>query len=575
MDLNNFENYIDPKILARGYDYYENEYVTSVEESKENVFVAKVEGTELYTVKVELDHESNIIDTQCDCPYDLGEYCKHQIAVFYTLQEMKTNISDEKSPVSKNLGMDLEAALQSPVQKKIKEIDIKKILSDQTKDELVELLMDIASEYEEIKRRIELDFTIGNDEDEINKSIALIHTYIDNNSNPWGFVSYGNTSEAVKGAGMVLEKARHALKQNKTTHAVKLALCIAREMIDLLEGADDSDGLIGGMIDESFAFIAEIIDDAELSPAQKENIFDQLMTESVQKRYDGWTDWTLDLLAKCSELADNRHLRNKLENHLVSMIEKEPGDSWNIKYLVEKINLIRYHMIEKYDGAKKTAEFIEQNLQYSDFRKMAIESAMKKKDYNQVITLALAGEEKDQGFPGLVAQWMGYRYQAYKLSGNVDEQRGIAMDFILKGDFEYYRELKNTYDTKEWPSVYPEIILRLKNQKQTQGHVYTSILIEEGEKQKLCEYVKERPSAVEYFYKYLIPEFTEEVYGLFRQYIEQTAARANSRKGYQGVCAIIRNLRKAGGREQALEIKQRLFSQYANRPAFRDELSRV
>ena len=575
MDLNNFENYIDPKIVARGYDYYENDYVTSVEEIKENVFVAKVEGTDRYTVEVELDHQANIIDTQCDCPYDLGEYCKHQAAVFLTLREMKNNISDEKSPALKHHCMDLEAAFKSPVRKKRKEIDIKKVLSDRTKDELVAFLLDIASEYEEIKRRIELNFYIGNDEDEINKSIALIRTYINNNSNEWGFVGYGNTSEAVKGADMVLEKARYALERSKTTHALKLALCVVQEMIDLLQGADDSDGVIGGTIEESFAFIAEIIADEELSPVQKEDIFDQLMTEAANKRYDGWIDWRLDLLAKCSELADNWHLRNKLENRLVSMIENENGDSWSINYFAEQINLIRYQMIEKYDRRKKAEEFIEQNLQYSSFRKKAIESAMKKKDYNEVVKLAIDGEEKDKGSPGLADQWKGYRYKAFKLSGMLDEQRRIAVDFILKGDFEYYQELKNTYDTKEWPSVYPEIILRLENQKKTHQDVYTRILIEEGEKQKLCEYVKGRPSTVECFCKYLIPEFTEDVYGLFRQYIEQTAARANSRKDYRGVCAIIRNLKKAGGKQPALEIKQRLFSQYANRPAFRDELSRV
>jgi hypothetical protein len=123
---------------------------------------------------------------------------------------------------------------------------------------LVEFLLDIAAEYEEIRQRIELNFNIGNDEDEIKKSIALIQTYINNNSDQWGFVSYGNTSEAVKGADLVLGKARCAWERNKTTHAVKLALCIIREMIDLLQGADDSNGIIGGTIEESFTFIAEI-----------------------------------------------------------------------------------------------------------------------------------------------------------------------------------------------------------------------------------------------------------------------------------------------------------------------------
>jgi len=50
--------------------------------------------------------------------------------------------------------------------------------------------------------------------------------------------------------------------------------------------------------------------------------------------------------------------------------------------------------------------------------------------------------------------------------------------------------------------------------------VYTRILIEEGEKQKLLEYVKGNPPAVDDFYTYLLPEFKEEVYTLFVQYIE-------------------------------------------------------
>jgi len=558
MNLFNFESYIDKKILARGFDYYENDCISSLEEVDENVYEAEVEGTDLYIVEVELDDKANIIDTQCDCPYDMGEYCKHQVAVFLALRDMKNN-----------------ATHKSLVVKKRKTIDIKKILSDRTKDELVDFLFNIASEYEEIKRRIELNFDIGNDEDEINKSIRLIRTYIEKNSDKWGFVSYGDADEAVKGADMVLEKACCALEQNKTMHAIELALCVIHEMIDLLQGADDSDGVIGGVIEESFTFIDAIIDDEELSSVHKESIFGELIEESANKRYDGWTDWRLELLGMCSELAYNPYLRNKLENHLLFMIKSEKGESWSINYFAEKVNLIRYHMIEKYDGQKKAQEFIEQNLRYSDFRKMAIEMAMKKKDYDRIIKLTQEGEEKDKSLPGLVKQWKEYRYKAFQFSGKLDEQREIAIDFILDGSYKYYQELKNTFDTKEWSSVYPQIIFLLENQKKTHQDVYTRILIEEEEKQKLLEYVKRKPSSVERFCTHLIPEFKDEVYVLFLQYIRQTASRANSRKDYQGVCAIIRNLKKAGGKEQALEIKQMLFTKYANRPAFRDELSKV
>lgn len=575
MNLKDFESNIDKKILARGFDYYENGYVSSLEEVDENVYEAEVEGTDLYIVEVELDDKANIIDTQCDCPFDMGEYCKHQAAVFLALRDMKNNTTASKSHEQKNNSIDSEETHKSPVLNKRKTIDIKKILYDRTKDELVDFLLNIAFEYEEIKQRIEMNFDIGNDEDEIKKSISLIRTYIEKNSDKWGFVSYEDTDEAVKGADMVLEKARSAFEQNKTMHAVELAFCVTHEMIDLLQEVDDSDGVIGEMIEESFTLIDEIIYDEELSLVYKERIFSKLIEEAVNKRYDGWTDWRLELLGKCSELAYNPHLRNKLENYLLSIIKSEEGNSWSANYFNEKVNLNRYQMIEKYDGQKKAKEFIEQNLQYSSFREMAIESAMKKKDYDYVIKLSQDGEEKDKSLPGLVKQWKGYRYKAFQLSGRLDEQRGIAIDFILNGSFEYYKELKNTYDTKEWPSVYPKIIFQLENQKKTYQDVYNRILIEEGEKQKLLEYVKGRPSLVEHFYKHLIPEFKDEVYTLFLQYTEQTAARANSRKDYQGVCAIIRNLKKAGGKEEALEIKQMLFNKYSKRPAFRDELSKV
>jgi len=73
----------------------------------------------------------------------------------------------------------------------------------------------------------------------------------------------------------------------------------------------------------------------------------------------------------------------------------------------------------------------------------------------------------------------------------------------------------------------------------------------------------------------LLPAYKEEVYTLFLRYIERNAAAASNRKAYQQVCALIRRLRKAGGKEEAADIKQKLYQKYANRPAFRDELTRV
>jgi len=374
-----------------------------------------------------------------------------------------------------------------------------------------------------------------------------------------------------------LENARQAGEQNKAVHALNLILCVLHEMVELHKGMDDYYDVIGGVIEESLTIIHSIVEMEELSLVDKESILEKLIEESSSRRYEDLSDWRLDILDSCTVLADIPVLRNIFEEHLVSLIndEKEEGGTWGSGYFAERVALIRYNMVKQYDGQKKAQGFIGQNLQYSTFREMAIESAVKKKDYCLVIKLTLDGEEKDISLQGLVNKWRNYRYKAYQLSGMIDEQRDIAMDFILNGSFEYYGELKSTYDLGEWLSIYPSIISQLINQEKTYYDTYTRILIEEGEKQKLLEYVKGYPSSVEKYYKHLIPEFKDEVFTLFMQLIEQAAARADNRKKYQGVCAIIRNLKKAGGRKQVLEIKQMLLIQYAKKPAFMDELSRV
>jgi biopolymer transport protein ExbD len=561
MNLNNFEDYIDRVICLRGYDYYKNGYVNSVEETETNVYVAEVEGTETYTVDVELDDNLNIIETFCDCPYDMGEFCKHQVAVFFSLREKENSASGEKKSKDRQISN--------------KGHDIEQTLSARTKEELIDFLIKLAAENKEIKQRILLNFDDGDGEEEIIKAISLIQTYIRNNSDRHGFLNYRDTDNAVYGAKLVLEKADAAINEKNVVQAVNLALCVVREMVDLIEIADDSNGSIGGVIENGFSRFDDIIENAELNASEKRIIFESLLKEASHTRYDDWSDWRLNYLEKASRLSDTPELRSELEIQMSIFIKTDDIDSWSGKYFTERVNQIRYDTILRNDGEQKALEFIEQNIQFSNFRKMTIERAMQNKDYDQVIKLTLDGETKDKKFLGLVNKWKEYRYKAYKLSGKLDEQREVAMDFILNEKFEYYKELKNTYSTDEWVNIYPEIILLSEGKNKGYSNIYTKILIEEDEKERLLGYVKKHPSSVERYYKHLIPEFKEEVYKLFIKNIKKTASGASSRKDYQNVCAIINELKKAGGKEQALEIKQELFGLYSNRPAFRDELTKI
>jgi uncharacterized Zn finger protein len=86
MNLSDFESCIDDSIRARGAVYYENGAVASLEFTGAK-WVAEVSGSDDYTVTVSLSPSGEILESACDCPYNAGSICKHQVAVFHALRE--------------------------------------------------------------------------------------------------------------------------------------------------------------------------------------------------------------------------------------------------------------------------------------------------------------------------------------------------------------------------------------------------------------------------------------------------------------------------------------------------------
>ena len=70
----------------RGYDYYKENKVVSLEEIETNIFTAKVSGnsSEPYSVELHIDHPRK---SKCNCPHADGKriICKHLVAAYFTV----------------------------------------------------------------------------------------------------------------------------------------------------------------------------------------------------------------------------------------------------------------------------------------------------------------------------------------------------------------------------------------------------------------------------------------------------------------------------------------------------------
>ena len=103
MNLKSFENDVENKIVERGLNYYRSGDVKKLEKVGENVFSAVVFGSEKYRIYVKINGDA-IVEHECDCPYDWGNVCKHEVAVFYAIRNGNfTDTSDKLNSLLENL----------------------------------------------------------------------------------------------------------------------------------------------------------------------------------------------------------------------------------------------------------------------------------------------------------------------------------------------------------------------------------------------------------------------------------------------------------------------------------------
>lgn len=560
MKLSNFEEFIEDTILQRGFNYFIEDRISSIEEMEKGHFRAVVEGSDNYVVEVWLGSEGKIINLNCDCPYDWSEFCKHQAAVLYALKDKGVKTDNLKSS-------EIKKAEKSPKQ------DLNTILVNLSKDELIDIILNMTQQYPELEKQLLFRYITG--ADEVATCKKLIREYI-NRAKYRGFIEWNKAGYAMEGAWQVLDKARTKLECGDVIGAVHLCITVLSIVVDVLQYCDESGGEVGSVINEGIEIINEAanINLKELGLAEQKKLFAMIVKEALDKRYEGWNEWRFDLLRACTNFCGISELRATLEKQLNEIMEVTAINDYGSKYNILRIKLLQLDIIDRFDGSEKVEEFVQENIRFNEFREKAILNAFNKGKYEKVLRFCLDGEEIDKGYAGLVTKWQKYRYLAYEKLGDIENQRKIALEILFRNEFEYYLKLKKLYQPDEWQAVLENIIAKFEKQAYKQ-HIYVQILIEEGLTLQLLEYCKQNIPQIENLYHHLIDKHYEEVNKLFVKYIKQEAVMASDRKKYKKVCARIKTYKKTFGNIQADKIISELKQAYCRRPAFLDELSGI
>ena len=180
MNLNDFENYIDPVIYQRGEEYFDLGAVEKLKESG-NKWEAVVEGTDYYQVSVQLDQDNEIITSRCNCPYDHGPICKHQVAVFLAIAA-KMNGDDD---------------IEDDVERTGSSMDLNKVLNSLSKDGLIKIIEDHAMMDDVFGAKVITEYSA----EDLSKSEykKIIHISLHNEMDRTGYISWYGAGSACSG----------------------------------------------------------------------------------------------------------------------------------------------------------------------------------------------------------------------------------------------------------------------------------------------------------------------------------------------------------------------------------------
>lgn len=557
MTIYDFEDYIDEIILDRGYDYYVGGNIIDIYNPGKNEYIFKIQGNDDYEVIVKLDDNGEILYSECNCPYDYGPVCKHQVAAFYKLLEIFSSQNEA-----------------SNVQKRAKEQQgIKEVLDSLSKEELIDIIMDLIGDDETLKKRLVLRYSKVDSKQELIRCRKLINSIVRKYKGRDGFIYYDETYDFASEMGDLLWKARDT---EDIFLALDIAFLVLEEAIQAFEYADDSGGSIDLLVLDAIEIIGDIVTRSEsLDTNLKKEIFNRLLALSESKIFDGWESYRIDVLWLCADFVDIEELRDKLVSKIEYLVNNWSTENRHGKYITEKLLQILYVIKERYGSREEIEQFVQEHLEFDFFKEVFIQKSFREKDYEKVIKLALKWEEQDRQYPALVSKWKKMRYEAYKKLSLKEEQMKLAKELLFDGNFEYYRELKELI-TGDRAEFYNNLKQELKSFEGWNGKdIYLKVILEENDLDELMEFVKENPTRIEEYADKLKDKFKDEVIEVYKKYIKLAASSSSNRKDYQKVCGILKRYKKIAGEQSRKEIINELMRLYKKRPAFIDELSKI
>lgn len=565
MKLSDFEYIADHEIVKRGKAYFNQQAVINLEEVEDDKWQAEVIGSNTYTVLVEV-YEDEIVDSECDCPYDWGVVCKHEIAVFFELKRLKSDSSYSRTPRQTPMKV-TQDILQHLSMKELKQFILEYAKGDRKfRHDFIQEFREIGDSFIEAKTYAK---------NEIHYAISLADAEI-------GYLDYNACQAFGSSLSPLLEKLEEYINLGKEAQSVAIAQALIEEIHVIATEADDSSGQLGYMIDQGMETLRHIAS-SSTDESLKADLFKYVQRERQKSVYRGWEldgQWWI-ILTQLADIPDR--VEEALQSLDLQLGYDQHVKDYSARYRFEQLSRLKLHIYQEY-FPEKAEKFMQDSVHLPSFRKELIEKCIALQQWKEAIRLAKEGIEQDAAneFEGLVIEWRVYLTRIYRGKGDLKkcfQELKILFDDSYK--FEYYEELKASCSPEQWPSERIIIITKLEksakeNRWQTGLTTLCKIYKEEQMWQPLWTVIQQsgKLSLLQEYEKKLLPLYQAEIVVFYMQHIRKTA-EYTGRQYYQEIASHLSHMLHLHAFEQVEHLIDELLNKYRNRRAMKEELQKV
>lgn len=554
--LNEFEQIIDEKILKRGLLYFKNGYVTDFLEVSSGEYEANVSGSEDYTVRLEAKN-NEIVEHYCDCPYDFGPVCKHIVAsIFYLKQDLNEQSLTPlvKKKKKKSVSQQLNERLN-----KVSHEDLKKFIQEQSK---------INKQFRNLFLSYFSHLSESQSKEFYQKQIqSVVNSATDRD----GFIGWHEMKYLEQGIDPIIAISEKHFEKKNYKNAIFIVTALMEVMTETLQFCDDSNGIIGGIIDSSYETLSSIASQT-LPDDIRKDLFNYCISSFKMKCFDGW-GWHLGIL----HIANNLVTDEKEVDIIIECL-----DTVNNNYEKERIQSFKLEIITRYKTKEEAQKFIDKHITNSSIRNSEIEKLVKNKEYETAIELCKDGIKHDeQDKPGLVKKWYDWLLEIALIRKDnikIIEYARFRLINNFGASKDYYTILKQNVEPNKWKEFLEEIVTEI-TPKETRRYnkLIRTIYINEKWWDRLFLLLKHNASLenIKNNENYLSKDYSSELIQLYSERLVKYVDRFMGRNHYQIACRYLRRMKKLGGNKEVKFLIEQFKANYPKRKALLDELSRV